>query len=111
MIAIVYVVLVGLAVRADNPSARSDSCSLRCCRVVELLDLLKDSGLIQLGLEPNVTAPDPRGDIVLSLQIEKSAAGREEVQELTRRLALDPPDIRADNCNRLVGVSVRSSLG
>lgn len=62
-------------------------------RVVELIDQLEDSGLIQLGLEPNVAAPDPRGDIVLSLQIEKSAAGREEVQELTRRLGLDPKNL------------------
>jgi hypothetical protein len=62
-------------------------------RVVELLDQLEDSGLIQLGLEAGVAAPDPRSDLVLSLQIEKSAAGRPEVQELTRRLALDPKNL------------------
>lgn len=62
-------------------------------RVVELLDQLEDSGLIELGLEPGIAAADPRGDLILSLQIEKSAAGRQEVQELTRRLALDPKNL------------------
>ena len=62
-------------------------------RVVEIIDRLEDSGLIQLGLEANATAPDPRGDIVLSVQIEKSASGSEDVQELTRRLALDPKNL------------------
>ena len=60
-------------------------------RVVEIIDRLEDSGLIQLGLEANAT--DPRGDIVLSVRIEKSVAGREDVQELTRRLALDPNNL------------------
>jgi len=73
------------------PLAVPDNADFR--RVVDLLDRLEDGGLIQLGLEPNVAAPDPRADIVLSLQIEKGAAGREEVQELTRRLALDPKNL------------------
>jgi hypothetical protein len=62
-------------------------------RVVEIIDRLEDSGFIQIGLEANATAPDPRGDIVLSVPIEKSAAGREDVQELTRRLTLDPKNL------------------
>jgi hypothetical protein len=45
-------------------------------RVVEIIDRLEDSGFIQIGLEANATAPDPRGDIVLSVQIEKSAPPR-----------------------------------
>ena len=57
-------------------------------RIVDLIDRLEDQGLIELGLEAT-SAPDPRGDIVLSLQIQKSAATRSDVQELTRRLALD----------------------
>jgi hypothetical protein len=62
-------------------------------RVVDIVDALEDRGLIQLGLESNSGAPDPRGDIVLSLQIDKSVANREDVQELIRRLALDPQDL------------------
>jgi hypothetical protein len=73
------------------PLAVPDNAEFR--RVVELLDQLEDSGLIQLGLEAGVAAADPRGDLVLSLQIEKSAAERPEVQELTRRLALDPKNL------------------
>jgi hypothetical protein len=74
-----------------SPLAVPDNADFR--RVIELIDRLEDGGLIQLGLEANATAPDPRGDIVLSLQIEKSAAGRDDVQELTRRLALDPRNL------------------
>lgn len=73
------------------PLAVPDNADFR--RVVELLDRLEDNGLIQLGLAPDIAAPDPRGDIVLSLQIEKSAAEREDVKELTRRLALDPNNL------------------
>jgi hypothetical protein len=62
-------------------------------RVAEIIDRLEDSGLIELGLEANATTPDPRGDIVLSLQIQKNAAARDDVQELTRRLALDPSNL------------------
>jgi len=61
-------------------------------RVVDLIDRLEDGGFVQLGLEANAAAP-PGGDIVLSLQIEKSAAAREEVQDLTRLLGLDPNNL------------------
>ena len=73
------------------PQAVPDNAEFR--RVVDLIDRLEDSGLIQLALEPGVSAPDPRGDLVLSLQIEQRAASREEVQELTRRLGLDPKNL------------------
>lgn len=73
-----------------SPLSVPDNADFR--RVIELIDRLEDGGLIQLGLE-SATAPDPRGDIVLSLQIEKGAAGRDDVQELTHRLALDPRNL------------------
>ncbi|HVE48901.1 MAG TPA: hypothetical protein VNG69_04695 [Casimicrobiaceae bacterium] len=72
------------------PLAIPDNAEFR--RVVDLIDGLEDRGLVQLGLEAT-SAPDPRGDIVLSLQIDKSAASRDDVQELTRRLALDPKNL------------------
>jgi hypothetical protein len=59
-------------------------------RVVDLLDRLEASGLIQLGLDSSPAAPDPRVDVVLSLQIDRSAAASPDGQELIRRLALDP---------------------
>jgi hypothetical protein len=59
-------------------------------RVVDLIDLLEDSGQIELGLDATATPADGRGDIVLSLSIDKAAGTRPEVQELVRLLALDP---------------------
>jgi hypothetical protein len=59
-------------------------------RVVELLDRLEGSGLIQLGLDSGPASPDPRIDVVLSLQIDRGAAASPDGQELIRRLALDP---------------------
>jgi hypothetical protein len=72
------------------PLAVPDNAAFR--RVIELVDRLEDSGLIELGVEANATAP-PGGDIVLSLQIDKGAAARDDVRELTRRLALDPNNL------------------
>jgi hypothetical protein len=59
-------------------------------RVVTLLDRLESTGLIQLGLDAGPAPPDPRGDIVLSLQLDRAAAATPDGQELLRRLALDP---------------------
>ncbi len=59
-------------------------------RVVDLLDRLEGSGLIQLGLDSGPPPPDPRADVVLSLQIDRAAAASPDGQELIRRLALDP---------------------
>ena len=59
-------------------------------RVVDLLDRLEDSGLIQLGLDSGPPPPDPRADVVPSLQIDRAAAASPDGQELIRRLALDP---------------------
>ncbi|HVF63159.1 MAG TPA: hypothetical protein VNE58_04100 [Casimicrobiaceae bacterium] len=73
------------------PPSVPDNADFR--RVVDLIDQLEDAGLVQLGIEPGVPSPDPRGDIVLSLQIDKQAAGRAEVAELTRRLGLDPKNL------------------
>jgi len=62
-------------------------------RVVSLLDRLDQLDLIQLGLEAGAAPQDPRSDIVLSLQIDSAAAGREDVQELIRLLSLDPANL------------------
>ena len=59
-------------------------------RVVDLLDRLEASGLVQVGVDSGPAAQDPRIDIVLSLQIDRAAAATPDGQELIRRLALDP---------------------
>jgi len=59
-------------------------------RVVDLLDRLEGSGLVQLGLDSGPVSQDPRVDIVLSLQIDRAAAATPDGLELIRRLALDP---------------------
>jgi hypothetical protein len=74
-----------------SPEHVPDNAEFR--RVIDLIERLEEGGLIELGLEPTPAAPDPRGDIALSLRIERSAAGRDDVQELIRRLALDPQDL------------------
>ncbi len=59
-------------------------------RVVDLLDRLEGSGLVQVGLDSGTATQDPRNDIVLSLQIDQKAAATPDGLELIRRLALDP---------------------
>ena len=59
-------------------------------RVVDLLERLEASGLVQVGVDSGPPAQDPRNDIVLSLQIDRAAAATPDGQELIRRLALDP---------------------
>ena len=62
-------------------------------RVVTLLDQLEGQGLILLGLDSGNAPADPRGDIVLSLQIDRTAASRADVQELIQKLALDSSNL------------------
>jgi hypothetical protein len=62
-------------------------------RVASLLDQLEGQGLILLGLDSGTASPDPRADIVLSLQIDRAAASRADVQELIHKLALDPSNL------------------
>ena len=50
--------------------------------VVGLLNRLEVQGLIQLGLDSGVALQDARGDIALSLQIDRAAASSPEGQEL-----------------------------
>jgi hypothetical protein len=61
--------------------------------VVSLLDRLEGQGLIQLGLDSGVAPQDARGDIALSLQIDRAAASTPEGQELIHKLALDPANL------------------
>jgi hypothetical protein len=61
--------------------------------VVNLLDRLEGQGLIQLGLDSGVAPQDARGDIALSLQIDRAAASSPEGQELIHKLALDPANL------------------
>jgi hypothetical protein len=58
--------------------------------VVSLLNRLQAQGLIQLGVDSGVAPQDARGDIALSLQIDRAAASSPEGQELIHKLALDP---------------------
>jgi hypothetical protein len=67
--------------------------NLQFRHVVGLLDRLEELGLIHLGLEAGTAPQDARSDIVLSLQIDRAAARREDVQELIRMLSLDPADL------------------
>src|SRR5207247_2547699 len=61
--------------------------------VVNLFDRLQELGLIQLGVDSGTAPQDPRADIVLSLQIDRAAASRADVQELIRKLSLDPSNL------------------
>ena len=61
--------------------------------VVGLLNRLEGQGLIQLGLDSGVALQDARGDIALSLQIDRAAASTPEGQELIHKLALDPANL------------------
>jgi hypothetical protein len=61
--------------------------------VVTLLNRLHDQGFIHLGLESGVAPQDARGDIALSLQIDRAAVSSPEGQELIRKLALDPANL------------------
>ena len=61
--------------------------------VVSLLNRLQGQGLIQLGIDSGVAPQDARGDIALSLQIDRAAASSPEGQELIRKLALDPANL------------------
>jgi len=61
--------------------------------VVSLLDRLEGQGLIHLGLDSGVAPQDARGDIALSLQIDRAAASSPEGQELIHKLALDPANL------------------
>jgi hypothetical protein len=58
--------------------------------LVEILDRLEEQGLLLLGLDAGAAPQDARGDVVLSLQIDRAAASRSDVQELIRKLSLDP---------------------
>jgi hypothetical protein len=62
-------------------------------RVVSLLNRLQGQGLIELGLESGAAPQDARGDIALSLQIDRAAASSPEGQELIHKLALDPANL------------------
>jgi hypothetical protein len=73
------------------PEAVPDNTEFR--RVVSLLDQLEGQGLILLGLDSGPAPADPRADIVLSLQIDRAAASRPDVQELIRKLSLDPSNL------------------
>jgi hypothetical protein len=59
-------------------------------RIAEILDTLEEQGLVLLGLDAGAAPQDARGDVVLSLQIDRAAASRADVQELVRKLSLDP---------------------
>ena len=61
--------------------------------IVSLLNRLQDQGLIQLGLDAGVAPQDARGDIALSLQIDKAAASSAEGKELIQKLSLDPSNL------------------
>jgi hypothetical protein len=61
--------------------------------IVSLLNRLQDQGLIQLGLDSGVAPQDARGDIALSLQIDKAAASSVEGKELLQKLSLDPSNL------------------
>lgn len=61
--------------------------------VVSLLNRLQGQGLIQLGLDSGIAPQDARGDIALSLQIDRAAASSPEGQELIHKLALDPANL------------------
>jgi hypothetical protein len=54
---------------------------------------LQGQGLIELGLESGAAPQDARGDIALSLQIDRAAASSPEGQELIHKLALDPANL------------------
>jgi hypothetical protein len=73
------------------PTVLADNLEFR--RVVEILDTLEEKGLLLLGLDAGASPQDARGDIVLSLQIDRAAASRADVQELIRKLALDPSNL------------------
>jgi hypothetical protein len=53
---------------------------------------LQGQGLIELGLESGAPPQEARGDIALSLQIDRAAASSPEGQEL-HKLALDPANL------------------
>jgi hypothetical protein len=61
--------------------------------IVSLLSRLQDQGLIQLGLDSGIAPQDARGDIALSLQIDKAAASSVEGKELLQKLSLDPSNL------------------
>ena len=54
---------------------------------------MQGQGLIELGLESGAAPQDARGDIALSLQIDRAAASSPEGQELIHKLALDPANL------------------
>lgn len=62
-------------------------------RVVSILDQLEGQGLLLLGLDSGTVPADSRVDIVLSLQIDRAAASRADVQELIHKLSLDPSSL------------------
>ena len=73
------------------PDTVPDNTAFR--RVVSLLNRLQGQGLIELGLESGAPPQDARGDIALSLQIDRAAASSPEGQELIHKLALDPANL------------------
>ncbi len=70
------------------PDAIPDNAEFR--RIVDLLDRLEETGLIELGLDSATAPQDSRSDVVLSLQIDRAAAATPDGKELVRRLSLDP---------------------
>jgi hypothetical protein len=73
------------------PDALPDNGEFR--RIVEILDHLEEQGLVLIGLDADASPQDARGDIVLSLQIDRAAVARADVQELIRKLSLDPANL------------------
>ncbi len=73
------------------PDALPENSEFR--HIVEILDRLEEQGLLLLGLDAGASPQDARGDVVLSLQIDKAAAARTDVQELIRKLSLDPSNL------------------
>ena len=73
------------------PDTMPDNAQFR--RIVTLMDQLEGEGLLLLGLESAAAPNDPRNDIVLSLQIDRAAVSRPEVQEIIAKLSLDPASL------------------
>jgi hypothetical protein len=58
-------------------------------RVADLVERLESKGWLQLGVDSSAAPPAPGSDLVLSVSVDRAAAGTAEFQEFARLLGLD----------------------